>query len=64
MLLRECEHCIDVEIFEWMQRECGGVHTARGCENVLHKCRGSWPCLNIESLGTSFQKFIEPIHSR
>ena len=31
------------------------MHTACGCENVLHKCRGSGRCLNIKALDTLFE---------
>ena len=47
-----------------MLLECGGVQSACGCENVLRECRGSGRCLNIETLGTSVQKFVGPIHAR
>ena len=66
MQLRECDHGNHSKPPRWSSKlhECGGVHTAGGCENVLHESRGSGRCLNIEALGTSVQKFIGPIHDR
>ena len=65
MLLREYKQCNRAKVVEEMLSEFGGVHTtlhsACGCKNVLHECRGSGQCLNIKTHCNSVQKFIRPI---
>ena len=60
MRASECKHCDSAKVVEQMLCKCVGLHTTCSCENVNNKCRGSARCLNIEALGTSFQKVIGP----
>ena len=61
----EC-NCVNANIA--IARRClskfCAISMACKCKNVLHNCRGSGLCLNIEALGTSVRKFMGPIHAR